>query len=102
MPVTFFCLAEIALKRARAAHMAQPRERLFLDLPHTLARDVQDRADLLERHRLRGVETEIEAQNLRLALLEPRERLVNRFRQRLVEGLFVGRLVGGIREIVEE
>ena len=39
-------------------------------LPHALARDAEQAADLLERHRLRTVEPEVQAQDLGLALLE--------------------------------
>src|ERR1019366_4060829 len=102
IPATVFFLAEIALERPRAAHVPQARERLFLDLADALARDVQHGADLLERHRLGPVESEIEAQDLRLALLEPRQGELDRFRERLVEGLLVRRLIRGIGEIVEE
>src|SRR4051794_10684484 len=48
-------LSQIALQRPRPAHVAQTRQRLFLDLPHPLAGDAEQGADLLEGHRLAAV-----------------------------------------------
>src|SRR5829696_6842395 len=95
-------LAQEALERPGAAHVAQARERLLLDLPHALARDAEERPDLLERHRLLAVEPEVEAEDLRLALLQPRQRLLDRLGERLLEGLLVGRRVDVVGEVVEE
>src|SRR4051812_21557424 len=95
-------LAEIRLERSRARDVTQARQRLFLDLTHALARDAEKRADLLQRHGLLIVETEVQAQNLRLALLEVRQRLLDRLRERLLERLLVRRRIHQIRQIVEE
>ncbi len=43
---------------------AHQRQRLFLDLPHALASNAEQRADLLERHRLLAIEPEVQAQDL--------------------------------------
>src|SRR5688500_20242098 len=82
-----------ALQRPCAAHVPKPAERLLLDLPHALAGDAEQGADLLERHGLLAVEAEVEAEDLRLALLESRERLLDRLGERLLERLLVGRRV---------
>jgi hypothetical protein len=63
-------LTEVRLERPCPGDVTQPRERLFLDLPHPLARDPQERADLLERHRLLVIQPEIQAQDLRLTLFQ--------------------------------
>src|SRR5688572_22700526 len=55
--------AEVRLESAGARDVPQTRERFFLDLPHALARDAEERADLLERHRLLVVQPEIQAQD---------------------------------------
>src|ERR1051325_693263 len=82
--------------------MTEPRQRLFFDLPHSLARDAEQGTDLFERHRLVTVETEIEPQNLRLTFLEVGERFFDRLGERLLEGLLVGRRVERVREVVEQ
>src|SRR5687767_6823953 len=77
-PVTACCSgrgnrsAEEALERSGARHVAQAGQRLLLDLTDTLARNAEQRPDLLECHRLFAIEPEVEAENLRLALLEAR------------------------------
>src|SRR5262245_39740467 len=82
--------------------MTQAGERLLLDLPHALACDAEQRADLLERHGLAAVQTKIEAQDLRLALFQVRQRLLDRLSERLLEGLLVGRGVQRVGQVVEE
>ena len=50
--------------------MPQSRQRLLLNLAHPLARNPQQAADLLERHRVLSLEPEIQAQNLGFALFQ--------------------------------
>src|SRR5512137_912058 len=59
-------LAEEALQRSRLRDVAEAGEGLLLDLADPFAGDAQQRADLLERHRLLAVEPEVEPQDLRL------------------------------------
>ena len=82
--------------------MPETREGLLLDLTHPLARDAKLRADLLERHRLRPINPEVQPQDLRLALLEAAEGILDRFGERLLEGLLVGRGVVRIGQIVQQ
>src|SRR2546426_11009678 len=49
-------LEEEALQRPCPGHVPQPRQRLLLYLAHALARDPEQRADLLQRHRVLAVE----------------------------------------------
>src|ERR1043166_8178713 len=95
-------LSQITLQRACPAHVPEPRQRFFLDLPHALARDAEQRPDLLERHRLAAVQAEVEAKNLGLALLEGRKRLLDRLPERLLERLVGGRRVHRVRQVIEE
>src|SRR5687768_15540559 len=80
-----------ALQRARATGVTQPRQRLLLDLPHPLARDPEERADLLERQRRLAAEPEVEAEDPRLAVPEGGERLADRLREGALVQLLVGR-----------
>ena len=57
---------------------------------------------MLERHRLLSIEPEVQPQNLRLALLQVRERFLDGFRERFLERLLVRRWIEVVREIVEE
>src|SRR5690349_10067166 len=82
--------------------MAKPRQRLFLDLAHALARDAEKRADLLEGHWLAAIEAEVETENLGVPFLEVRQRLFDRLGERLLEGLLVRRGVERVRQVVEQ
>src|SRR5574338_1670900 len=95
-------LPEKALQRSRSGDVSQARQRLLLDLAHALARDTQERADLLEGHRLFAIKPEVEAQDLRLALLEARQRFLDRLGQRLLERLLVRRRVDVVGEVIEQ
>lgn len=57
-------LAEEGLERAATRVVTQLEQRLLLDLTHTLTRDLEQGADVLERHRIGTVETEVQSQNL--------------------------------------
>ena len=50
--------------------MAEAYQRLLFDLSDTLSRDPQNLSDLLERHRVLLVQTEVESKDLRLTLLQ--------------------------------
>ena len=65
-------LAEEALECSGSRHVAQPGERFLFDLTNSLARDPEERSDLLQRHRLLTIQTEVQPQDLRLALLQAR------------------------------
>src|SRR5690606_10325594 len=82
--------------------VAQPGERLLLDLPDAFPRDAEQRADLLEGHRLQAVQAEVEAEDAGLALLEGAEGLLDGGGEGAVVGLVVG--PGGelVRQVVEE
>src|SRR5690349_3562455 len=95
-------LPEEALERSRTRHVTQPRQRLLLDLADPLARDPEERPDLLECHWLLAVEPEVQPQDLRLALLEARQCLLDRLGQCLLERLLVRRRVDVVGEIVEQ
>src|SRR5206468_1154936 len=95
-------LSQVALQRPRPAHMPQAGQRLLLDLPHPLAGDAQEGADFLEGHRLAAVQPEVQAQDLRLALLEMGERFLDRLGERLLERLLVGCRIERVGEVVEE
>ena len=95
-------LPQIALQRPRPGNVPQPTQRLLLDLPHPFARDPQKAPDLLERHRLLAVQAEVEPQDLRLALLQVRERLLDALGERLLERLLVRRRVQVVGQVVEE
>lgn len=58
------------LEEPGAGGVAKADQRFLLDLTHTLTGDPQERADLLQCHGLLVVEAEVEAQDLRLPLLE--------------------------------
>src|SRR5439155_7056933 len=72
------------------------------DLTHPLACDLEQRTDVLEGHRIGAVEPEVQAQNLGLALLERRQRFLNRLRQRLLERDLVGRRIHVVGQIIEQ
>src|SRR5215213_88397 len=93
---------EEALQGPGAAHVAESAQGLLLDLPDPLAGDAEQAANLLERHRLGTIQTEIEAQNLGLALLQRRQHFLDRLGQRMLEGLGIGARILGIRKIVEQ
>src|SRR5256712_12417777 len=95
-------LEQEAFQRSGSRDVAEARQRLFLDLPHTLPRDTEQRADLLERHGLLALEPEIQAEDLRLPLLEGRQHLLDRFGEGVLEDLVVGTGIGRVREIVEQ
>ena len=63
-------LREEALQRTSTAHMAQACQGFLLDLTYSLAGDTQQATDLLQRHRLLALESEVQSQDLGLALLE--------------------------------
>jgi hypothetical protein len=82
--------------------VAEAHQRLLLDLTHTLPRDPEDRADLLERHRVLIVRSEIEAEDLRLALLQGAQRLLDRGLEGVLVGLvFLTRRIL-VRQVVEK
>src|SRR2546428_237393 len=95
-------LEQEAFQRSRSGNVAEARQRLSLDFPHALAGYAEQRADLLERHRLLALQSEIQSQDLRLALLEGRQDFLDRLRQGVLEDLVVGTRVRGVREIVEQ
>ena len=71
-------LAEVGLQRARR-DTCRSRDSAFSLICRTRSRVMPSSdADLLERHRLLAVEPEVQAQNLRLALLQVRQRLLDR------------------------
>ena len=63
-------LAEERFQRASPRIVPQLEQRLLLDLAHSLARDLEQSPDVLERHRVRAIEAEIEAQDFGFALLQ--------------------------------
>src|SRR5256885_13919523 len=77
-------LEQEAFQRSRSGNVAEARQRLFLDLPHAFAGYAEQRADLLERHRLLALQSEIQSQDLRLALLECRQDSLDRDRKSVV------------------
>src|SRR5690606_29156330 len=95
-------LRDERLQVAGACRVAQADERLFLDLAHALARDAEERADLLQRHGVTSLfETVVEPEHAGLALLQRVERFLDRVAQRALIGLVVGagrELVGQVVE----
>src|SRR5205823_3729907 len=100
-PRTCFVLKEEAFQRPGSRDVAEARKGFLFDLPHPLARDTEQRADLLERHRLLTLEPEVQPQDLRLALLEGRQHFLDRLREGVLEDLVVGTRIRGVREVVE-
>src|SRR5437764_517227 len=82
--------------------MSQLEESLLLDLPHSLSRNSEECADILERHRIFTIQSEIQPQDLRLSLFQSRERFFDRLRERFLERLLVRRAVRRVRQIIEE
>src|SRR5262245_14684108 len=66
-------------------------ERLALDLPHAFAREPDDPADLLERHRLALAQAVAQAKDRRFALVDAVEQLLQPLEQISVLELFLGR-----------
>ena len=82
--------------------MPQPAERLLLDLPDAFPRDAEQRADLLECHRLLAVQAEVQPEDAGLALLEGPEGLLDGGGEGAVVRLVVGPGRELVREVVEQ
>src|SRR5450759_347883 len=95
-------LPEKGLERASSRIVPQLEQRLLLDLPHSLARDLQQRTDVLERHRIGAIKSEVEAQNLGLSLFQGGQRFLDRLRQRLLERDLVRSRIHVVGEIIEQ
>src|SRR2546429_9518478 len=93
-------LEQEAFQRSRSGNVAEARQRLFLDLPHAFAGYAEQRADLLERHRLLALQSEIQSQDLRLPVLEGRHHSLDPLRQGVPEDPVLGTRVPGARETV--
>src|SRR2546421_6685870 len=101
-PRTCFVLEQEAFEGAGATHVAEPGQGLLLDLPHPLPRDAEQRADFLERHGLLPLETEIQPEDLGLALLEGRQHFLDRLGERVLEDLIVRPGALRVGEVVEQ
>ena len=82
--------------------MAQPNQRLFLDLPNPLPSDTEDGSDLLECHRLLIVQPEVQPQDLRFAFLERTQRFLDGILERVGVRLVLGTGRVLVREIIEQ
>ena len=82
--------------------MAQLEQSLFLDLTHSLTRDLEQSTDVLERHGVGAIEAEVQAQNFGLPFLQRRQRFLDRLRQRLLERDLVRRRIHVVGEIIEQ
>src|SRR5207249_10827887 len=87
---TCFVLEEEAFQRPGSRDVAEARQRLLFDLSHPLARDAEQRADLLERHGLLPLEAEIQPEDLGLALLERPQHFFDGLGEGVLEDLIVG------------
>src|SRR2546428_9880112 len=83
-------LEQEAFQRSGSRDVAEARQRLFLDLPDALPRDTEQRADLLERHGLLALQPEMQAEDLRLPLLEGPQHPPARFGAGVLEALAAG------------
>src|SRR6266511_1605010 len=95
-------LRQEAFERPGTTHVPQPRQGLLLELPHPLARDAEQRSDLLERHRPLALEPEVEPQDRRLAVLERGQHPFDRLGQGMLEDLVVGAGIGSVGQVVEQ
>src|SRR5262249_48942368 len=74
-------------------HARELGERLALDLPHALAREPDDLADLLQRHRFLALAQSVaQAQDRRLALVDALEQLLQPTEQVGLLDLLLGRV----------
>jgi len=82
--------------------MPQSGECLLLDLSNALSRDPHHSANLLERHRVLAVESEVQAEDTRFAFLQGRQHFPDGIGEGSFERLLVRPGILGVGQLVEQ